>query len=103
MAMMKSKCPHLGRQALSVDPVNAYIMELLNIALESASAQTLEAVAMHKVKEQIRVQSERLQEKYRRSVPQAKEIFEKPPSWFTRPEGPGTVENSLDVEDMSVG
>ncbi|KAJ8080842.1 anaphase-promoting complex subunit Cut9 [Marasmius tenuissimus] len=90
-------------EALSVDPINAYIMELLNIALESASAQTLEAVAMAKVKEQIRVQSERLQEKYRRGVPQAKELFEKPPSWLTKPDGTGTAENSLDVEDMSVG
>ncbi|KAK7056632.1 anaphase-promoting complex subunit Cut9 [Paramarasmius palmivorus] len=64
-------------EALSVDPINAYIMELLNIALESAAALALHDVGSRS-KEQFKIQAGRLKEKYATIQPAAKELFDQP-------------------------
>ncbi|KAG7088620.1 hypothetical protein E1B28_012593 [Marasmius oreades] len=64
-------------EALSVDPINAYIMELLDIALDSASTLPLQEAGTAKTKEQIKVQAGRLEDKYARAMPEAKEILKK--------------------------
>ncbi|KAF9267586.1 TPR-like protein [Marasmius fiardii PR-910] len=88
-------------EALSVDPINAYIMELLNIALDSASALPLQEAATAKSKEQIKVQAGRLQDKYARVMPEAKEILDKT-VWLTSMAPDSSVEIGTG-EDMSVG
>ncbi|EEB92904.1 hypothetical protein MPER_08514, partial [Moniliophthora perniciosa FA553] len=64
-------------EALSVDPINAYIMELLNIALESAASSALHD-AGNKSKEEFKLQAGRLRDKYTRAMPEAKDLFDQP-------------------------
>ena len=85
-----------------MDPINAYIMELLNIALDSASALPLQESAMTKTKEQIKVQTGRLQEKYARVMPESKEILEKSGMWLTNTAPDSSAEIGMG-EDMSCG
>ncbi|KAI3611049.1 cell division control protein 16 [Moniliophthora roreri] len=93
-------------EALSVDPINAYIMELLNIALESAASSALHD-AGSKSKEQFKLQAGRLRDKYTRAMPEAKDLFDQPslllgtlPREVSVESGAG---DSIIGEEMSVG
>ncbi|KAE9408566.1 TPR-like protein [Gymnopus androsaceus JB14] len=63
-------------EALSIDPINAYVLELLNMALESAANYGLRELSPSFGPEQFKVQAARLKEKFIRLKPESKDLFD---------------------------
>ncbi|KAJ3876094.1 cell division control protein 16 [Lentinula edodes] len=63
-------------EALSVDPTNGYVLELLNMALESAANYGLHEYRPIIGPEQFKIQAARLKEKFIRLKPESKDLFE---------------------------
>ncbi|KAF8828845.1 hypothetical protein HHX47_DHR3000022 [Lentinula edodes] len=64
------------QKALSVDPTNGYVLELLNMALESAANYGLHEYRPIIGPEQFKIQAARLKEKFIRLKPESKDLFE---------------------------
>ncbi|KIK68891.1 hypothetical protein GYMLUDRAFT_153334 [Collybiopsis luxurians FD-317 M1] len=86
-------------EALSIDPINGYVLELLNMALESAANYGLRELSLGP--DQFKIQAARLKEKFIRLKPESKDLFEFYINAATR----GVPKESLSAppESMNVG
>ncbi|KAF5388872.1 hypothetical protein D9757_005688 [Collybiopsis confluens] len=86
-------------EALSIDPINGYVLELLNMALESAANYGLRELSLGP--DQFKNQAARLKEKFIRLKPESKDLFDFYINAAARsaPKGtPGANPESMNVE-----